>query len=349
MGDERFLLVRLGSLGDVVHALPAASALRDTFPAACIDWVIDAKWLRILEGNPDISNVIALDRKSAGGIRGTVKKLRAAKYACAIDFQALYKSALLPFWARVPRRIGFKSSYARERLAALFYTNCFNPRGAHKVEHNLALAEQAGARIDWWRDERVRFPLAIRAEDDEIVSRELAAHGLQEFFVLNPGGGWRSKCWPPERYGELHRRLYEERGWRGVLTYGPGESDLAEQARAAAGNSPLALVDLRLGPLMALMRRARFVVSADTGPLHLASALGAPSIGLFGPTDPCRNGPFAPDDVSVRNPSVSVTTYQRGKDFASSMLSITVEQVIQAIDLRLSKGRPQSGPQLLLE
>jgi heptosyltransferase-1 len=339
MTDERFLLVRLGSLGDVVHALPAASALRDTFPAARIDWVIDAKWLRVLEGNPDISNVIALDRKSAGGVRATVKLLRATDYACAIDFQALYKSALLPFWARVPRRIGFKSSYAREGLAALLYTDCFNPRGAHKVEHNLTLAEQAGARIDWWRAERVRFPLVVGAEDDAIVSRELAAQGLREFFVLNPGGGWRSKCWPPEHYGELHRRLYEERGWRGVLTYGPGENDLAEQARGAAGSSPLVSIDFRLGPLMALMRRARFVVSADTGPLHLASALGAPTIGLFGPTDPCRNGPFAPDDMSVRNPSVSVTTYQRGKDFVRSMLSITIEQVIQAIDLRLSKGK----------
>jgi heptosyltransferase-1 len=340
MSDERFLLVRLSSLGDVVHALPAASALRDTFPAAQIDWMIDAKWLRVLAGNPDISNVIALDRKSAGRVRGVVKRLRAAKYTCAIDFQALYKSALLPFWARVPRRIGFKSSYAREGLAARLYTESFNPRGAHKAEHNLTLAEKAGARIEWWRADRVRFPLAVHAEDDEIVTREFTAHGLQDFYVLNPGGGWRSKCWPAERYGELHRRLFEERGWRGVLTYGPGEKELAEQARTAAGNSPLAPIDLSLGPLMALMRRARFVVSADTGPLHLASALGAPCVGLFGPTDPCRNGPFAPEDVSVRNPSVSVTTYQRGKDFAPSMLSITVEQVIEAIDLRLSRVKP---------
>ena len=332
MPDARFLLVRLGSLGDIIHALPAAGALRDSFPDAQIDWVVDEKWARLLEGNPDISNVIVLNRKSAGGIRGTVQKLRGANYSCAIDFQALYKSALLPFWARVPRRIGFKSSYAREGLAALLYTQTLNPRGPHKVDHNLTLVESTGAHAV-----RVRFPLAIRAEDEEIVSRALATQDLKNFFVLNPGGGWRSKCWPAERYGELHRRLYESHGWRGVLTFGPGEQELAEQAKRAAAGSPLTSIDVGLGPLMGLLRRAKFVVSADTGPLHLASALGTPTIGLFGPTDPARNGPFSPDDMSVRNPGASITTYKRGKDFAASMLSISIEQVMHAIETRLAR------------
>jgi heptosyltransferase-1 len=334
MAEERFLLVRLGSLGDIVHALPAAGALRDTFPGARVDWIVDAKWARLLEGNSDISEVVVLDRKSASGVRAAVKKLRAAQYTCAIDFQALYKSALLPFWARVPRRIGFKSSYAREGLAALLYTEVLNPRGPHKVEHNLTLVERAGARCS-----QPRFALAIRTDDEEIASQQLAAHGLGDFYVLNPGGGWRSKCWPAERYGELHRSLYAARGWRGVLTVGPGESELAECAKRAAGDSPLVVIDVGLGPLMALLRRAKFVVSADTGPLHLASALGAPTIGLFGPTDPCRNGPFSPDDVTLRNPAVSVTTYRRGKDYDGSMLSITVEQATEAIDLRLARVR----------
>ena len=333
MDEPRFLLVRLGSLGDIVHALPAASALRDIFPSARIDWVVDAKWRRILEGNPDLSEVVVMEGKSAGGIRATVRRLRAAQYSCAIDFQALYKSALLPFLARIPRRIGFKSSYAREGLAAWLYTERCNPRGPHKVDHNLALVERAEASAA-----SPRFPLLVKPEDDDAVSRELAAHGMGEFFVLNPGGGWRSKCWPPERYGELHRRLYETRGWRGVISYGPGEEELAQAAQQAAGNSPLVALPLGLGPLMALLRRAKFVVSADTGPLHLASALAVPVIGLYGPTDPARNGPFSPKDVSVRNPGVSVTTYRRGADFDRAMLSISVEQVIAAIDLRLSRA-----------
>ncbi len=146
MSESRFLLVRLGSMGDIVHALPAASALRDTFPTARIDWVVDSKWARLLEGNPDLNNVISLDRKSAGGISAAVRQLRSAKYTHAIDFQALYKSALLAFASGAPRRIGFQSSYAREGFASVLYTDRLNPRGPHKVDHNLTLAERAGAR-----------------------------------------------------------------------------------------------------------------------------------------------------------------------------------------------------------
>ena len=226
----RFLLVRLGSLGDIIHTLPAASALRDAFPSARIDWIVDRHWSRLLEGNPDLNDVIHSDRASVGGIGSTIRKLRAAKYTCAIDFQGLYKSALLGISSGAPRRIGFQSSYAREGPAAWFYTDRMNPRGAHKVEHNLTLVEQAGA-----RKTAARFPLAIRAEDDEVVARELAAQKLADYFVLNPGGGWFSKCWPPERYGELHRALAARYGWRGIVTFGPGEEELARAAVDAAG------------------------------------------------------------------------------------------------------------------
>jgi heptosyltransferase I len=329
--DQRFLLLRLGSLGDIVHALPAASALRDTFPDARIDWVVDPKWSRLLSGNPDITNVIEADRRTAGGIARTVRQLRAADYTCAIDFQGLYKSALLAFSSGSPRRIGFQRTYAREGFASWFYTERLNPRGAHKVEHNLTLAEAAGA-----RKSILRFPIAIHAEDEARAARELGRRNITEFFVLNPGGGWRSKCWPAERYGELHARIFEKFGLRGVVSYGPGEEDLAQAVIQAAGVSAPAAIPLDLGPLMALLRRAKFVVSADTGPLHLAAALGAPLVGLFGPTDPARNGPFitnpAQKSVIVRNPRLSETTYQRGASYSAAMLGISVEEVAAAAE-----------------
>jgi heptosyltransferase-1 len=133
-------------MGDVIHAIPAAAALHDTFLGSSVDWVIDPKWSRLLEGNPSIDNVIALDRKSARKTLAAVSQMRAAKYSCAIDFQALYKSAMIAFASGAPRRIGFQSSYAREGLAALFYTDRLNPRGPHKVDHNLTLVEEAGAK-----------------------------------------------------------------------------------------------------------------------------------------------------------------------------------------------------------
>ncbi len=216
--DHRFLLLRLGSLGDIVHALPAASALRGTFPDARIDWAVEPKWVRLLEGNPDLNTIIQVDRKSAGGIVGTVRQLRAARYTCAVDFQGLYKSALLAFASGAPRRIGFRRTYAREGFASWLYTERLNPRGAHKVEHNLTLAEAAGA-----RRLSPKFPIIVRPDEESLVSDELGRRNLTDFFVLNPGGGWRSKCWPPERYGELHRRIFEQFGIRGVISYGPGK------------------------------------------------------------------------------------------------------------------------------
>lgn len=329
MADPRFLLVRLGSLGDVVHALPAAAALRDTFPSAQIDWVIDPKWSRVLEGNPDLTNLIVFDRKSPRDFLSAIRRLRAARYICAIDFQALYKSAFLAFSSGAARRIGFTSAYAREGLAAHFYTEQFNPRGPHKVDHNLTLAAAAGARAKC-----VRFPLSIRPDEEEVLARELSSRGISRFFVLNPGGGWKSKCWPPERYGEMHRVLAAHYGFRGVISIGPGEESLARAVVAAAGMPAPEIFALPLGPLLALLRRAEFVVSADTGPLHLATALGTPTIGLFGPTDPARNGPYSKADIAIRNPRFSETTYNRGASYSNSMLSISIEQVADAVARR---------------
>jgi len=331
--DHRFLLVRLSSLGDVIHALPAASALRDSFPGARIDWIIDPRWKRLLEGNPDLTAIIPHDGKRAARIPSTIRKLRHARYTCAIDFQGLYKSALLAFASGAPRRIGFASSYAREGLVAMLYTDRLTPRGPHKVDHNLTLAGRAGTPIA-----APRFPLAIRPEEDEVVARELRERGVGDFYVLNPGGGWQSKCWPPERYGQLHSRLAARYGWPGIVTFGPGEENLARRVIQAAGRPAPHAIPLPLGPLMALMKRAGLVVSADTGPLHLASALGAPVVGLFGPTDPARNGPFSPEDISVRNPLHAITTYRRGASYSPAMLSITVDQVVDAIERRLRLG-----------
>jgi heptosyltransferase-1 len=328
--EQRFLLVRLSSLGDVIHALPAASALRDTFPNARIDWIIDPRWKRLLEGNPDLTEVIPHKGKSPAGIASSIRKLRDSRYTCAIDFQGLYKSALLAFLSGAPRRVGFQSSYAREGLVSALYTDRLNPRGAHKVEHNLTLAAGAGAKIG-----RPRFPLTIRAPEEDVVTRELHERRVDDFYVLNPGGGWVSKCWPAERYGQLHRRLANRHGWRGIVTIGPGEEHLAREVIQAAHMRTPLVIPLPIGPLMALLQRAKLVISADTGPLHLASALGTPVVGLFGPTDPARNGPFSAADISVRNPQFSITTYRRGASYSPAMLSITVDQVMDAVEQRM--------------
>jgi lipopolysaccharide heptosyltransferase I len=330
MADERFLVVRVGSLGDIVHALPAVAALRESFPQARIEWLVERQWRKLLDGNPDLNEVIALDRRSWSGALACVRRLRVGRYTCALDFQGLYKSALLAFFSGAPERFGFDRRYAREKGAPFLYTRQVVPAGAHVIEHNLSLVEAAGARRT-----AIRFPLPVSAEADAFLDHELTARGLRDFFVLSPGGGWGSKRWPAERFGELHRELARRTGWRGVVSFSPGEAPLAERVRAAAGAPEPVLLTMNLTQLMAALRRAKVVVAGDTGPLHLASALGARVVGLYGPTDPARNGPYSPHDIVVRNAKPDETTYKRGSAPAASMMSISVVEVLEAVERRL--------------
>jgi lipopolysaccharide heptosyltransferase I len=327
---EKFLIVRMGSMGDVVHTLPAAAALRESFPQARIDWLIERRWRELVERNPGINEIVALDRRVLRDLPASIGRLRSEHYTCTLDFQSLYKSSLLAYCSGAPRRVGFDKRYAREPGAAFFYTQRIVPSGTHVVEQNLSLVESVGA-----RKSAVRFPLAIPAGAEAQLERELKTRRLREFFVLVPAGGWRSKCWPAERFGELHAELSRRHGWRGVVSFGPGEEALAEEVRRAAGSPEPAVFTTGVPQLMALLRRAKFVVAGDTGPLHLAVALGTPVIGLYGPTDPARNGPYCRDDIVVRNAGLDETTYQRGAEYSAAMLSIQVEQVLDAVQRRL--------------
>jgi heptosyltransferase I len=331
MGEPRFLLIRLGAIGDIVHTLPAAASLRDSFPAARIDWVVEQHRAALLDGNPDVNEVIAMDRKSAGSIRACVGRMRENAYTHAVDFQSLYKSALLGFASGARERTGFHRTYVREPLAAIFYTRTALPAGRHKVNHHLALAEILGA-----RSSAVRFPIRISPEAANRVAKKLKAAGApEEFFVMSPGGGWQSKCWPAGRYGELHEQICNKFGWRGVINYGPGEDSLVQAVESAAGKSRPVALKLELAEMIALVSRAKFFVGGDSGPLHVASALGTPVVGLYGPTDPGRNGPWSREDIVVRLPS-AVTTYERGRGSNPAMLAITVAQMMDAIARRLA-------------
>jgi lipopolysaccharide heptosyltransferase I len=331
MADPRLLVVRLSSMGDIVHALPAVDALRAAHPAAQLDWVVERKWTDLLAGCLAINEIIPQDRGVGATLR-LVRELRARRYGVAVDFQGLYKSAALVRLSGARKRIGFAASHARESGAANFYTERIAPSGPHVVEMNLALARAAGASA---AETAARFPLQVADTASAWLDRQIEPRKLTEFYVLCPGGGWRSKCWPAEQYGHLHRKLAERHGWRGIVTYGPGERALAEAARLVAGEPEPFVLGTDVAQLKALLRRAKFVVAADTGPLHLAAGLGTPVVGLFGPTDPQRNGPYGQPDSVVRNARPDQTTYQRGRDYSPLMLSVRVEQVIEAVERRL--------------
>jgi heptosyltransferase I len=330
--DHRFLIVRLSAMGDVLHTLPAVEALREAYPAARLDWVVDEKWASLLEGSPALDRVVSINRKSLHSLTSCVRELRSARYTCAVDLQGLYKSAVLAWLSGAPRRAGFDRRAAREGGASIFYTERITPSGRHVAEHNLEIVKHLGA-----SEPLRRFPLKISADTDARVASALDKQGLRDFFAFSPAGSWRAKCWPPHRFGELCRELEERRGWRSVMILGPGEEALGEEVRKAAAPASPVHIPTTLPELMALVNRAKFLVGVDSGPLHLAVALGTPTVGLYGPTDPARNGPFCANDVVVRNARPEETSYKRRAEYSPTMLSISVAQVMAAIEERLAR------------
>jgi heptosyltransferase I len=327
-GAERYLIVRLTALGDILHTLPAVAAIRAAHKNARIDWVVERKWAPVLEGSPAISEVIPFDRDSVFGALTCVRRLRQKNYTCAIDFQGLYKSSVLAMLSAAPRRIGFERGSVREEGAALLYTERVIPSGRHVAELNYSLAEKTGAS----RPASPEYPLRVPAGGAASVRARLAERGIERYIVVGPGGSWRAKCWPAERYGIFCREFEKRHGLPAIMIHGPGEESRAEEACHAAHPATPVVMRTTIEELMGLLAHARCVVAADSGPLHLAAALGKAVVGLYGPTDPARNGPFVPGAVIVSEARPEEISYKRRATYSPAMLRITVEQVLEAAD-----------------
>ena len=329
---ERLLVVRLGSLGDLVHTLPAVSAIRRTWPALEIDWLVDAVHREFLTLVPVITRVMTLEDRTLGAWLRARRTLRARRYDVAVDFQGLIKSAVLSRLSGARRVTGFARDALRERAAALFYTERVEVgSGHHVVEKNLRLARALGAKA-----EALEFPLTDVPSPN--VAAFLAA-AREPFALVNPGAAWPNKRWPPDRFGEVCRAIRERHGLNSVVLWGPNEQAVADAVVAAAGGSAVAAPPTRLPDLVALGRHARLVVSGDTGPLHIAMALGVPAVALFGPTDPARNGPWVPADISLSRYDGCDCHYERRcrRDAARWCLgTIAVNEVVAAVDRRLA-------------
>ena len=343
---QRFLVIRLSSIGDIVHTLPAVAALGEALPHAEIHWVVETRHAALLVGNPFIRRVVRLDtlgwRKKLASlqtlrsiVRG-VSALREVEYEVAIDFQGLYKSALVAWLSRSRQRLGFAEGWLREPAAAMWYTERVVPHGRqHVIQMNLALVEHvAGHPL---APGRWQFPLPRTDADDRFVEEQLAALGARDFIVMNPGGGWTSKRWAPENYAELIDRLEGEFPGEILLTGSPGEEsligDIIRNSRSGRAKHFVATII----QFISLVRRARLFLSGDTGPLHLAAAVGTPIVAIYGPTDPHRNGPFSAADITLWNRES--TTYTRRGQKRGYLAGISVESVLAAIRERLARAR----------
>jgi len=330
MTEPRFLVVRLSSLGDIVHTFPAVAALRETFPQAEISWLTHSRWNLLVESSGISSRILAGDTKSLGGLLAMVSRIRGEYFDAAIDYQGLWKSAGLPFLGGVKTRIGFSSETIREFGVPALYTSRVKTSTAHIVEQNGELSLAAGA-----RKSTGNVTLRVPEQFAEANCARWKQAGLERYIVLSPGGGWRSKSWPAERYGALCSKIYELSGIRCVINYGPGEEGLAGTVQQASGRARPLLFNEDLGPLMALLQNSTFLVGGDTGPLHLAAALNTAVVAIFGPTDPARNGPVASDSsatakIIVLRSAKAVTTYERGDGTHPSLLDISVDDVFGA-------------------
>lgn len=333
------LVVRLGALGDIVHAVPAAAALRHAFPDAGIDWLVDAKHREIVELVTTVDRVIALQRPTIAGWRAAVRDLRRTAYDVAIDLQGLLKSAVLARASGAARIVGFSIWHLREKTARPFYSDVQETEAGHVIARNLRLLRAVG--VD---DAAIRFPLA--APPSRALEELQARVASGPFALINPGAAWPNKRWPAERFGELACFLEEECGLTPVVLWGPGEEPLAGSVIAASANTAIAAPLTGLADLVALSRAAALVVSGDTGPLHIATAVGTPTVSLFGPTDPDRNGSYQPEDVVVSRYDACGCHYDRQCHEARWCLGdVTVAEVSAAVQRRLRLGPTSSAPQ----
>jgi ADP-heptose:LPS heptosyltransferase len=264
-----------------------------------------------------------------------MRTLRTANYGAAIDFQGLYKSAIIARLSRSRQRIGFSRKWLREPSAGILYSKRVSPRDRrHVIEINFALVEHLGVRTllpDQWE-----FPLPRNEADDAYVQEQLASLEAGEFVVMNPGAGWQSKRWPPAQYAELIRSLEPEFGGKILLTGSPAEEGMIREIINLSRAKRADYFPSTLVQLIALLRRARLFLGGDTGPMHLAAALSTPVVALFGGTDPSntpeRNGPFSSDDITLTPPVAAIKPV--GDHFIEG---ITTSAVLQAVRERLAR------------
>ncbi len=293
------LIVRLGSLGDLIHTLPAFAALRREYPDARIDWLVEAPHREILTMVEGLSNVIVLKGRSASGWFDTIGELRTRKYDLALDFQGLIKSATLTRFSGAPEVLGFNSKSLREPAARIFYSRSVKADDTgHVINKNLALASEVLQRPvmlhEPWDQPGADFPL--RATESPVLD-DLRAKGINRFALLNPGAAWPNKRWPAARFGAVAKDLKDSHGLTPVILWGPGERVIADAVQDASDGRAVVASETRLPDLVALSRAASLMISGDTGPLHIACAAGTPTVSLFGPTDAARNGPWNPSDI----------------------------------------------------
>jgi len=326
----RLLIVRLGAMGDILHSMPAVTALRQAHPEWLIGWAMEPQWRGLFCANdgamPLVDQVHLVPAKrwarsplhpaTLRAIRHLRHELRAMRYDIAVDLQGAVRSAVVARWSKAEHVIG--EAEPREFAAKWLFDERVLTRGVHVIEQSL---EVASAIL------RENLPMTLPLLPHDPAADAIAAQIRQPFVLISPGAGWGAKRWPADRYGLVARRLAEA-GYGVVINRAPGEEHLAQEIVETSGGAAQAMT-LDLVELIAVTRRAALAIAGDTGPLHLACALDKPVVGIFGPTDPARNGPFHCRNRVLRHPA-SVRDHSRRSEPEAGLLTITPDDVTDA-------------------
>ena len=334
----RILIIKPSAIGDVVHTLPVLNLVRRQWPEAHVAWLVTPACSGLLDGHPQLDEVIPFERRRFGagwrsptaamGLFRFARELRRRTFDLVIDLQGLFRSGWLAWQTRAPVRVGFAN--ARE-FAPLFYTHRVPVENAdqHAIDRYLTLAETLGC-----PREPVEFRFATTAEDRRFVGQLLGDDAA--YAVLLPGTNWATKRWPVEHFAALVEPLRERFGLRAVAAGGPGDSDLARQIPGA--------LDLtgktNLRQLVALLERSAVVVANDSGPMHIAAALGRPLVTPYGPTSPVRTGPYGRMDSVIRLDIVCSPCFSRTCSHQSCLKWLGPEPVLREVERQLGVAVP---------
>ncbi len=331
---DNILIIRLSSLGDIIHTLPAFSALREKKPEAKIVWIVEGNGKEILDLVPGIDRIVVVNTKrwkftsfkSWSEIKQIRKNIR-NRDQTAIDFQGLVKSGVVSYLSRAKRRIGFHRKNLKEPIASVFYTDQLDEvsEKTHVIQKNLSLLSLVGI-----EEEQFNFPLMIPDIHQRSTGKMLAELGYQDsqkLVVLNVGAAWVTKRWTPERWVELIHSLKTDRHDLFFLLLWGNEEEKRIADNIYKKTSVNMISFLNIKDVIALIKKADLVVSGDTFALQVACALSTPVVGIFGPTTPGRNGPFSPNDRVAFHEMECSHCYRRKCETVACLEKITAEEV----------------------
>lgn len=336
------LIIKLSSIGDVVHTLPLLEVLRNNYPEARIDWLVEEDARSIIEGHPDVNRVIVSGRKIwlkrfftikvKSHIKDEVSKLirdlRNTEYDLVIDIQGLFKSGILTFFSRGKRKIGLSGS---RECASIFLTEqpCRVDPHQHAIDRYLTIAEHLKCPNRAWRG-KIPIRLADKKQIDELLHRcDIRGNGL---IAINPMARWETKLWEPERFAHLADRIKKELSCEIIFTGSLDDRTIIKGIIDRMNENVLNMAGkTNLKELAYLYSKCDLLISTDSGPMHIAAAMGCSAIALFGPTAPWRTGPYGNGHVIIRDKIVCSPCFKKTCTHRTCMINISVDRVFDTV------------------